>query len=74
MNSFQMKFESAELQSQYELDHERKKLECLGCGKVMTTDRCHRFCDDCKLRLESPLRPSVKEVKIHWRQCHGRHP
>jgi len=74
MNSVHMKFESKELQSQYELDHQRKKLECLGCGKVMRTDRCHRFCDECKLRLESPRRPSVKEVKIHWRQCHGRHP
>lgn len=29
---------------------ERKKLKCLGCGREIITDRCHRFCRVCQRR------------------------
>jgi hypothetical protein len=32
------------------LNLERKRLKCLGCGKVIVTDRCHRFCRVCQRR------------------------
>lgn len=35
----------------------RKWLPCLGCGKVMWTDRCHRICKKCRRRNEAtPVR------------------
>ena len=32
------------------LNLERKKLKCLGCGRMMITNRCHRFCSACLRR------------------------
>ena len=29
---------------------ERKRLKCLGCGRMMVTDRCHHFCRVCQRR------------------------
>lgn len=38
-------------------DSIKKWLSCLGCGKRMWTDRCHRICKKCRRRNEaSPLR------------------
>ncbi len=31
-------------------DKVKKWLSCLGCGKEMWTDRCHRFCKKCRRR------------------------
>ena len=33
-----------------QLNLQRKRLKCLGCGKEMMTDRCHRFCRVCQRR------------------------
>jgi len=32
------------------LNRERKKLSCLGCGREIFADRCHRFCRTCQRR------------------------
>ena len=32
------------------LNRKRKEMKCLGCGKTMVTDRCHRFCRICARR------------------------
>ena len=29
------------------LNLQRKKMNCLGCGRIIVTDRCHRFCRMC---------------------------
>ena len=29
---------------------QKKRLPCLACGKVIVTDRCHRFCRVCQRR------------------------
>jgi hypothetical protein len=35
----------------------KKWLACLGCGRMMWTDRCHRICKKCRRRNEaSPVR------------------
>lgn len=37
----------------------KKWLTCLGCGKPMYTDRCHRICKKCRRRNEAtPSRSS----------------
>jgi len=33
-----------------ELDKQKKWMTCLGCGKKMWTDRCHRICRKCRRR------------------------
>lgn len=33
-----------------ELNREQKKMTCLGCGRQIVTDRCHRFCRICQRR------------------------
>jgi hypothetical protein len=38
-------------------DKMKKWLTCLGCGKPMWTDRCHRICKKCRRRNDAtPLR------------------
>lgn len=38
-------------------DTEKKWLTCLGCGKRMWSDRCHRICKKCRRRNEAtPVR------------------
>jgi hypothetical protein len=40
-------------------DKVKKWLPCLGCGRVMLTDRCHRICKKCRRRNNaSPTRQS----------------
>jgi len=35
----------------------KKWMTCLGCGKEMWTDRCHRICKKCRRRNEAtPVR------------------
>ncbi len=34
-------------------DRVKKWLTCLGCGKRMWTDRCHRICKTCRRRNEA---------------------
>jgi len=34
-------------------DKVKKKRNCLGCGKKMWTDRCHRKCKKCERREEA---------------------
>ncbi len=35
----------------------KKWMTCLGCGKKMWTDRCHRICKKCRRRNEAtPVR------------------
>ncbi|NQT52348.1 hypothetical protein HQ576_09875 [bacterium] len=42
-------------------DKVKKWLVCLGCGKQMWTDRCHRICKKCRRRNNaSPTRHSHK--------------
>ncbi len=31
-------------------DRAKKRLSCLGCGRPMWTDRCHRICRKCRRR------------------------
>jgi hypothetical protein len=38
-------------------DSTKKWMSCLGCGKKMWTDRCHRICKKCRRRIEAtPVR------------------
>ncbi|HPD14865.1 MAG TPA: hypothetical protein PLE19_07945 [Planctomycetota bacterium] len=40
-------------------DSVKKWLTCLGCGKRMWTDRCHRICKKCRRRNDAtPDRPA----------------
>ena len=39
-----------EARSTRNLNLARKKMKCLGCGKEIVTDRCHRFCRVCQRR------------------------
>ena len=42
----------------------KKWMTCLGCGKRMWTDRCHRICKKCRRRNEAtPLR-SVHNLSL----------
>ena len=38
-------------------DQTKKSMSCLGCGKDMWTDRCHRICKTCRRR---PVRPAYR--------------
>ena len=33
-----------------ELNRQQKEMTCLGCGRRIVTDRCHRFCRVCERR------------------------
>ncbi|MDP6358276.1 MAG: hypothetical protein QF473_24370 [Planctomycetota bacterium] len=44
------KYTHPDSESILRLNDERKELKCLGCGKTIITDRCHRFCLSCKRR------------------------
>lgn len=38
-------------------DTVKKWLTCLGCGRTMWTDRCHRICKKCRRRNDAtPMR------------------
>jgi len=40
-------------------DRLKKWMTCLGCGKPMWTDRCHRICKKCRRRNDAtPMRPA----------------
>jgi len=40
-------------------DRVKKWMTCLGCGKKMWTDRCHRICKKCRRRNNAtPTRPA----------------
>jgi len=34
-------------------DQAKKWFACLGCGKPMWTDRCHRICKKCRRRIDA---------------------
>ncbi len=41
------------------LNRVKKWLPCLGCGRPMWTDRCHRICRKCRRRrAAAPQRPA----------------
>ena len=42
----------------------KKWLPCLGCGKRMWTDRCHRFCKRCKARVAATPVSSRVPVRL----------
>lgn len=52
-------------------DTEKKWLQCLGCGDMMWTDRCHRICRKCRRRNNaSPARspyliPVPRDFELH---------
>ena len=40
-------------------DQTKKWMSCLGCGRTMWTDRCHRICKKCRRRNDAtPMRSS----------------
>ncbi|MDP6358554.1 MAG: hypothetical protein QF473_25775 [Planctomycetota bacterium] len=49
------------------LDHEKKPLPCLGCGKLIMTDRCHRFCKECSALNNGPRVRVPKVVPLNLR-------
>ncbi|HUT35706.1 MAG TPA: hypothetical protein VNE39_19615 [Planctomycetota bacterium] len=47
-------------------DTMKKWLTCLGCGKRMWTDRCHRICKKCRRRNDAtPTRSAHALVLPH---------
>ena len=46
------------------LNLKRKMLRCLGCGKEIYTDRCHRFCQKCK-RRNKPMQDKGGRCALH---------
>ena len=51
------------------LNLERKTMKCLGCGREMRTDRCHRFCRVCVRRNRragyyAPRRVRLPDLRI----------
>jgi hypothetical protein len=50
MITFGLLLTEEEAESTRRKNLERKKLRCLGCGREMMTDRCHRFCRVCQRR------------------------
>ncbi len=45
-----------------ELNEQKKHLTCLGCGRDMVTDRCHRYCRICNRRLKNPANRGPRMV------------
>jgi hypothetical protein len=53
-------------------DTMRKRLPCLGCGKMMWTDRCHRICKKCRRRIEAtPVRSPYLVTLPRGFELHG---
>ncbi|MBI2191741.1 MAG: hypothetical protein HYU36_07140 [Planctomycetes bacterium] len=50
METTRMRLTEEEARSTRRLNLERKNLKCLGCGRWIVTDRCHRFCRVCQRR------------------------
>lgn len=50
MAGYRNRLSEEECLSTRRLNVQRKKLRCLGCGRTMVTDRCHRFCGLCMRR------------------------
>lgn len=50
MDRSQIRLTEEEARSTRRLNIERKPLKCLGCGRMILTDRCHRFCRVCQRR------------------------
>ncbi len=46
------------------LNLERKRLKCLGCSRMMVTDRCHRFCRVCQRRNRRNQYHLPKQARI----------
>jgi len=47
-------------------DKVKKLLPCLGCGRLMFTDRCHRICKKCRRRNNaSPSKQSFHAFLPH---------
>lgn len=44
------RYDDEEAESTRRKNLEKKKLRCLGCGREIYTDRCHRFCKVCQRR------------------------
>ena len=49
-----------------ELDKQKKWMGCLGCGKKMWTDRCHRICRKCRRRNDAtpPRRDELPAPRV----------
>jgi len=46
-----------------DLNKQKKKRKCLGCGREIWTDRCHRFCETCS-RKNSRNGSSIDECRV----------
>ncbi len=46
------------------LDTMEKWLTCLGCGKTMWTDRCHRICRKCRRRNDATVTRSPHALAL----------
>jgi len=42
----------------------KKWLSCLGCGRRMWTDRCHRICKKCRRRNEATPSRSAYSIAL----------
>ena len=51
MCSTKLNLTERENQSTRRLNRERKLMRCLGCDRMIKTDRCHRFCRECRRRI-----------------------
>lgn len=58
------------------LNRQKKEFECLGCGRVFVTDRCHRFCRVCKRRNAhgNNAEPRVAGLGLNYRKAMGHRP
>lgn len=45
-------------------DTMKKWMTCLGCGKKMWTDRCHRICKKCRRRNEATPTRSAHSLAL----------
>ena len=45
-------------------DTMRKWMTCLGCGRKMWTDRCHRTCKKCRRRIEAAPSRSAHSILL----------
>lgn len=47
-----------------ELDKVKKWMTCLGCGKRMWTDRCHRICRKCRRRNNATPSRTAHDITL----------
>ena len=45
-------------------DTVKKWMTCLGCGRRIWTDRCHRICKKCRRRHEATPGPSAHRASL----------